>query len=380
MRSATILAAGFAAVVQAANTSASVSGTAEGFAASVTGGGDAAAVTPTTTDELVSYLTDSEARVIVLTKTFDFTGLEGTTTGTGCAPWGTATACQQAINKDDWCTNYEPDAPTVDVTYDNAGLNPIKVASDKTILGQGTSGVIKGKGLYLANVENVIIQNIRITELNPQYVWGGDAITLAGTDLVWIDHVTTDQIGRQHIVLGEAASGRVTISNSHIDGESTYSATCDGYHYWNLYFTGSDDQITLKNNYIHHFSGRAPKLGGSTVLHAVNNYWYESSGHGFEVGEGAYVLAEGNVFGDVATIYEDGDATTVYTVNDATGEAACSSNLGRDCVSNSFSNSGTFSFSDTSVLSKFSSADSIAAAAAVSSVTGVSSSAGYGTI
>lgn len=50
------------------------------------------------------------------------------------------------------------------------------------------------------------------------------------------------------------------------------SATCDGYHYWNLYFTGSDDQITFKNNYVHHFSGRAPKLGGSTVLHAVNNY------------------------------------------------------------------------------------------------------------
>lgn len=178
-----------------------------------------------------------------------------------------------AINKDDWCTNYQADAPSVSVTYDNAGLNPIEVASDKTIIGDGTSGVIKGKGLRMANgVENVIIQNIRITDLNPQYVWGGDAITLAGTDLIWIDHVTTDQIGRQHIVLGEDASGRVSITNSNIDGESTYSATCDGYHYWNLYFTGSDDQITFKNNYVHHFSGRAPKLGGNTVLHAVNNY------------------------------------------------------------------------------------------------------------
>lgn len=25
-------------------------------------------------------------------------------------------------------------------------------------------------------------------DLNPQYVWGGDAITLDGTDKVWIDH------------------------------------------------------------------------------------------------------------------------------------------------------------------------------------------------
>lgn len=94
----------------------SVSGSAEGFAKGTTGGGSATAVYPTTTDELVSYLGDSEARVIVLTKTFDFRGTEGTTTSTGCAPWGTASGCQVAINQDDWCTNYEPDAPSVSVS------------------------------------------------------------------------------------------------------------------------------------------------------------------------------------------------------------------------------------------------------------------------
>jgi hypothetical protein len=47
----------------------SVSGAAEGFAKGVTGGGSATAVYPSTTAELVSYLGDSEARVIVLTKT-----------------------------------------------------------------------------------------------------------------------------------------------------------------------------------------------------------------------------------------------------------------------------------------------------------------------
>lgn len=328
----------------------------------------------------VSYLEDSTPRVIVLQQTFDFTDTEGTTTEDGCAPWGTDSGCQLAINKDNWCDNYQSDAATVTVTYDNAGLNPIEVASDKTIIGDGTSGVIKGKGLRMANgVENVIIQNIRITNLNPQYVWGGDAITLAGTDLIWLDHITTDAIGRQHIVLGEDASGRVSITNSHINGESSYSATCDGYHYWNLYFTGSDDQITFKNNYVHHFSGRAPKLGGNTVLHAVNNYWYESSGHGFEIGSGAYVLAEGNVFGDVSTIYEDGDGGAAYTIKDSSAASSCSSYLGRECVANTFSNSGDFSFSDSSVLSQFSSADDVAAAD-TSDVTGLSSSAGYGTI
>lgn len=69
------------------------------------------------------------------------------------------------------------------MTYDTAGLDPIEVQSDKTILGDGTSGAIVGRGLRMANgVENVIIQNIKISDINAQYVWGGDAITLAGTE------------------------------------------------------------------------------------------------------------------------------------------------------------------------------------------------------
>ena len=167
----------------------SVSGAAEGFAKGVTGGGSATAVYPSDIDELVSYLGDSSARVIVLSKTYDFTGSEGTTTATGCAPWGTASACQLAINQNDWCTNYEPNAAKVSVTYDNAGVEGITVNSDKTIIGTGSSGVIKGKGLKITGVKNVIVQNIEITDLNPKYVWGGDAITINNADMIWIDHV-----------------------------------------------------------------------------------------------------------------------------------------------------------------------------------------------
>lgn len=95
---------------------ASVSGAAEGFAKGVTGGGSATAVYPSTTAELVSYLGDSSPRVIVLSKTFDFRGTAGTTTGTGCAPWGTASACQVAINQNSWCSNYQSSAPSVSVS------------------------------------------------------------------------------------------------------------------------------------------------------------------------------------------------------------------------------------------------------------------------
>lgn len=239
MKSAVLFSGALAAFIR---TALAVTGAAEGFAKGVTGGGSATAVYPTTTAELVSYLGDSQARVIYLQKTFDFTGTEGTSTETGCAPWGTSSACQTAINLNSWCDNYQPDAPKVSVSYDKAGILGITVKSNKSIIGVGSSGVIKGKGLRLVSgVSNIIIQNIHITNLNPKYVWGGDAITLDNVDMVWIDHVTTSLIGRQHIVLGNNASNRVTISNCKIDGTTSWSATCNGYHYWGIYFAGSSD-------------------------------------------------------------------------------------------------------------------------------------------
>ncbi|KAJ5432832.1 uncharacterized protein N7458_011988 [Penicillium daleae] len=356
-----------------------VSGAAEGFAKGVTGGGSATPVYPSTTSELVSYLGDSEARVIVLSKTFDFRGTEGTTTGTGCAPWGTASACQVAIDQNSWCENYESSAPSVSVSYDNAGVLGITVASDKTIIGEGSAGIIMGKGLRIVSgASNIIIQNIAITDINPKYVWGGDAITIDNSDMVWIDHVTTARIGRQHIVLGTDASKRVTISNSYIDGSSSYSATCDGYHYWGIYLDGSNDYVTLKGNYIYHTSGRAPKVQGSTLLHAVNNYWYDNSGHAFEIGSGGYVLAEGNVFQNIDTVVESPISGQLFTSPSTTANQACSNYLGRVCQLNGFGSSGTFSQSDTGFFSKFSGQNIASATAYTSVVSSVTSNAGQG--
>ncbi|KAB8262513.1 putative pectin lyase A [Aspergillus pseudonomiae] len=359
----------------------SVSGAAEGFAKGVTGGGSAAAVYPTTTDELVSYLGDSSPRVIVLDRTFDFTGTEGTTTGTGCAPWGTAAACQLAINQNDWCTNYQPDAPSASVTYDNAGILGITVASDKTLLGSGSSGVIKGKGLRIVSgASNIIIQNIAITDLNPKYVWGGDAITLNDADMVWIDHVTTARIGRQHLVLGNDADNRVTVSNSYFNGVSDYSATCDGYAYWGIYFAGSSDLITFKGNYIHHFSGRSPKVQENTLLHAVNNYWYDSTGHAFEIGAGGYVLAEGNVFQNINTPVQSPIEGQLFTSPDTNTNAVCATYLGRNCEVNGFGSSGAFSQADTAFLVNFEGKNIASASPYADAQSSVPSSAGQGNL
>lgn len=197
----------------------------------------------------------------------------------------------------------------------------------------------------------------------------------------YLTYIKTSNIGRQHIVLGTSASGRVSITNCDIDGETDYSATCDGYHYWALYFDGSADYVTFKNNYVHHTSGRGPKVAGSTLLHAVNNLWADtdSSGHAFEIASGAYVLAEGNVFQDVTTPEESGDDGALYSVNDSSAASSCSSYISRECVANSYSSSGTLSGTSTDVLSKLKSY-TLATADSTSSVSGLSSSAGFGTI
>ncbi|KAF7880683.1 uncharacterized protein EAF01_010234 [Botrytis porri] len=344
---------------------AGVVGKAEGFAALATGGGNAAPASPKTIEELVNWLTDSVPRTIVLDKTWDFTNSMKTKSELGCRP--RSNTCkndegQDSIDINGWCEqsgNADPTLPKPTVTYDVAGIPPnaIKLGSNKSIVGSGSLGKIKGRGFYIAGAKNIIIQNVEFVEMNPKYIWGGDAISVDGTDLLWIDHVKISRIGRQFITMGPGASNRVTISNSEFDGTTLWSAKCNNRHYWILYFTGSQDTVTFKGNYIHNTSGRGPKVGGlhssvapNVFLQAANNYWSDiAEGNAFQIGEGAKVLAEGNIFEKVIT-------PTIFDVpnnplwSSSSGVAGCASILGRNCVSNSLVASGSFVGTNTDVL------------------------------
>lgn len=95
----------------------------------------------------------------------------------------------------------------------------------------------------------------------------------------------------------------------------------------------------MKGNYIHHTSGRSPKVQGNTLLHAVNNYFYANTGHAFELASGGNVIAEGNAFQNVNEPMEYlGGA--IFTVDN--NPALCRTPLGRDCVRNAFGSSGGF--------------------------------------
>ncbi|KAG8959985.1 hypothetical protein FRC00_001008 [Tulasnella sp. 408] len=288
-----------------------------------TGGAGGVTVTPTTTAELLGYLSDSTKRIIVLTKIFDFTSYYGTTNGKACKPWtcSNGSSPQMTIDSGGGQTLYS-------VTYYNSGANKaLVVNSNKTIIGKGSSAGIKGIGLSLVNVSNVIIQNIQITDLksvHPQYVWGGDAINLAGATKVWIDHNYIARVGRQFIVTHYDPSTGITISNNFFDGRSTYSAS-------------TSDQLTMMQNHIYYTSGRGPHIGGYTgsygqQLHLVNNLFDSIDGHAIDAAVGSSVLAEGNYFQSVKQpdtgTSSGGSEYFVQTVSDA---STCSSYMGRVC-------------------------------------------------
>ncbi|KAF6823204.1 pectin lyase F-1-like protein 1 [Colletotrichum musicola] len=326
------------AAAAAGRAAAQVTGEAFGFAAGTTGGGDAKPEAPSTNEELVKWLTDDQPRVIMVDRLFDFLETEGSTKGSCCRDERLA-VCDvpgrvgQVYIGDD-CGDMEK----ISCTYWNSPREPIYIKSNKSLVGVGDKGVIRGKGFRLSHdVSNIILQNIHITELNPEYIWGGDAISLDGTDRVWIDHCKTSLIGRQHIVSGWGPAGAVTISHHEFDGKTSFS--CNQKHYYNALLIGEKASITFAYNYLHDVSGRAPNVGGTEhmVFQGVNNLWEDVDGHAFAIGDHIQALVEGNHFEDAKQPIEPGTYKTVgevFFVETKADAAECEAFVGRACEMN----------------------------------------------
>ncbi|EUC64278.1 pectin lyase [Rhizoctonia solani AG-3 Rhs1AP] len=330
-----------------------------GYGAGTTGGGSATAAVPRSREELVSWLGDDTARVILLDDVYDFTRTEGSESGKGCKPWTCSGSdsgqVQVAIDFNGWCEEHEPNAEKISVTYDKAGTTSILVGSNKTLLGKGTAGAIKGKGLRIANARNVIIRNIRISDINPEYVWGGDGLIIESAEHIWIDHNYFKDIGRQFLVTVHTAES-ITISNNIFDGASAYSPTCNGYHYWNVLFSGSPDSITFAKNYLTKTSGRGPRLDGSgkfQLVHIFNNYFHDISGHALDAGGQSKVLLEGNYFNNVTEPATPDSNGSVFAPTDDTTAAECESYIGRKCIPSSLESSGALDYQNIKGVSIF---------------------------
>lgn len=308
-------------------------------------------VTPKTNDELTNALCskakgklclDDDPKTIILDSVFDFTGTEGTTTEKGC--WHRSSdVCylkgQKQLNVNNQCDGLEP----VNVTYDNAGRNPLIVGSNKHVLGSGIAG-LRGKGFLLYSVHDVIIQNVSITDINCEVIWAGDAIDMRNVTNVLIDGNYIQNIGRQMIVTHFGPCQNIMISNNEFNGSTPHSATCNGRHYWMFLFLGKNDTIFMWGNSIYHASGRLPHItglrGSAVLLHMLENSFYDISySGGIEaLNISARILLEGNTFTNVPRIVRKNKGLLYFTLTQAQCDA-CVPYIDRPCEANVLINS-----------------------------------------
>ncbi|WP_232314102.1 polysaccharide lyase family 1 protein [Ralstonia sp. A12] len=282
---------------------------------------------------------DTTPRVIQIATTIDYTGTEGKSHRAGCYPGNVCAAPYKTealvlLNSSDThCTGKS----VTQITYDTAGNNPLMVGSNKTVIGVGTTGILKGKGLRLNEVSNVVIRNLTISDINHGVIFVGDGISLEHVDHVWVDHNRFHNIGRQMVVDHFGPTSNVTISWNDFDGNDVYSPACNGKHYWNVLMDASEQTVTFSNNWFHEFSGREPKiLGNQAVVHLVNNYFQDGAWHALDAREQSTVLVEGNYFDNVSVpiLPDNGYVFGAQGGPNAATQAQCKATFGRNCLGN----------------------------------------------
>lgn len=114
----------------------------------------------------------------------------------------------------------------------------------------------------------------------------------------------------------------------------------------------------------------------------MNNYFYANSGHAFEVGSGANIVAEGNVFQNVVSPIDSGTTGgQIFTSPSTSANGVCSAYLGHACQTNAFGSSGSFnSMGSTGFLSNFKGKNVASASPASGVAASVQKNAGVGKV
>ncbi|MTE17966.1 pectate lyase [Streptomyces sp. TRM43335] len=219
----------------------------------------------------------------------------GTTGGTGGA---TVTV----TNADQFVDAVQSDGPLVvrvNGTIDLDGMT--KVASNKTVVGVGTSGRITGSGLNISKVSNVIIRNLTFKGSDD------DAINVQYSTRVWIDHNDISDANDGALDI-KRASDHITVSWNRVhDHDKTFLL---GHSDSN----GGEDSGKLRVTYHHNwFDGtnqRHPRVRFGNPVHVLNNYYSNIGDYGVASTENAGVLVEGNYFENVEDPFHLGEGSS----------------------------------------------------------------------
>ena len=227
------------------------SNTADGFAQGTTGGAGGATVTVSNYADLLSYATSATAYTIRISGT---------------------------------------------ITVPTYGYE-IPVKSNKTLIGVGTSGRIKGGGIFLgAGVKNVIIRNLTIGDTlmasdDPDDKdFDYDGIQMDTASNVWIDHVKFQNTNDGYL------DSRKDTTNV------TVSWSIFGSHNKNIgigWTTNVTARMTLHHNWIHDTNQRNPSADNLQYAHLYNNYLINVASYGNYARGATKMVLENSYFQNV---------------------------------------------------------------------------------
>ncbi|GAB2752843.1 pectinesterase family protein [Streptomyces bullii] len=178
--------------------------------------------------------------------------------------------------------------PYVIVVAGTIRMNPvgkeIKVRSDKTIVGAGTSGHIVGGGFFLGQgVHNVIIRNLTIRD-SYQGIWNDkdhdfDAIQMDGAHHVWIDHND----------LRRMADGLIDVRKDSTYVTVSWNKLSDNNKTFGIGWTENvKTDITIHHNWLRDTEQRNPSTDNAAHAHLYNNFLEDVPNTGVSSSYGNY--------------------------------------------------------------------------------------------
>ncbi|GAA2787763.1 pectate lyase family protein [Saccharopolyspora taberi] len=222
---------------------------------------------------------------------------------------------------DEFAAAVAADGPlTVQVEGTIALSGMVRVGSDKTIAGVGTTGVLTGGGLSIRQANNVIVRQLTISGS------GDDNINVEESTNIWIDHNDLSRAADGALDI-KSASDNVTVSWNHFHDQDK-----------NALLGHSDDnegqdngklRVTYHHNWFDGTNQRNPRVRFGNPVHVFNNYYNDIGSYGVASTMNAGVLVERNSFENVADPFHLGEgdsgpgslvAQDNHVVNSGAGE------------------------------------------------------------
>ncbi|CAE6497109.1 unnamed protein product [Rhizoctonia solani] len=266
--------------------------------------------------------------------TIGFATLNGGTTGGGSTTPVTVTtldALRKAVSGNS--------AKVILVSGIIRGAETVKVGSNTSVIGK-SGAALEGVGISIGAVSNVILRNVKISKVLAEH---GDAIGVAASNRVWIDHVEVFS-DRTHDK--DYYDGLIDITKGSYGVSVTYSYLHDHYK---TSLVGASDSLedTDKALRVTYAFNKWANLGSRTPSfrfgkgHVFNNY-FTNLNDGINTRVGAELLVQNNVFESVGKpLYSTDNGYANASGNDFGGKSNAALSTSWNAVGYSYSLTAT---------------------------------------